>query len=516
MLHKDWFGIDIGKRAARVRSRPFGSIIMEALSNSLDADATTISITCGPKDGTRRDGDGLKAFEVTCTDNGTGCDDPEILRRVGSTTNDLHAGTRGRFGQGLIDLIAISEATEIRTHGHRLVFNKDGCKITTITNKVEGLSLNATLRHGGEGFGDLDDLFDRVILPEGVTLTLNGRPTASRVRAERLIPRIRLSTVIYDPGMDVVRKTTRHTTVELHTSHGDVPMIHELGIPVDTVPWELPYDINVMQKTPLDSDRNMLADKYKARLVSLLIPHAADEYIEFMDDHEELPSEIRNDEKNAESLGKASEPAKRKVVEKATGANYDDLVRRDPFNKDDKTESSELEAAKGKAPVNRRYFPPGVRALMGDLATVAKEHDRICKPHFTASSNFPPQTERQRECIAAYKVIAEALLEQTVCFDRIRGGECAAAWSDGTIKLNIDVDYLWDDPLSEESIGTILHECAHKFASGHGYDFASAVQRLGGKLAGWVGRNQQQWDELRDMLYGQQCAGTLAHAVTEE
>ena len=260
--HQGWFEVDIEKRAARVRSHPVPHILKEALSNSLDAGATDISITCKLADGKRRDSNGLRAFEVTCTDNGAGCDDPEILRRVGSTTNDLHAETRGRFGQGLIDLIAASEWAGIRTLGHRLIFDKDGCRITAIKNKVNGLSLALTLRHSGEGFEELDDYFRSVILPDGVTLTFNGSEIGQRV-PERLIPRIRLSTVVYDPAKDRVCRCHRHTTVEVHPQHNGSPMIHELGIPVDVAPWELPYDINVLQKTPLDTDRNMLPDKFK-------------------------------------------------------------------------------------------------------------------------------------------------------------------------------------------------------------------------------------------------------------
>ena len=62
--HREWFGVDTKKRAARVRSHPVPHIVKEALSNSLDAGATDISITCKLADGKRRDSNGLRAFEV--------------------------------------------------------------------------------------------------------------------------------------------------------------------------------------------------------------------------------------------------------------------------------------------------------------------------------------------------------------------------------------------------------------------------------------------------------------------
>lgn len=494
-IHKDWFGVDIKKRAARIRSHPLGHILKEALSNSLDAGATAVSMVCTPADGKRRDGDWLMAFEFTCTDNGRGCDDPEILRRVGSTTSDLHAETRGRFGQGLIDLIAVSESAEIRTLSHRLVFDKDGCRITAVRNTVSGLALTLTLRHGGEGSGELDDYFDRVILPDGVALTFNGREIGRRV-PKRLVAGVKLTTVLYDASKDCVRRCQRPTTVEIHPQHDGSPMIHELGIPVDAAPWELPYDINVLQKTPLDTDRNMLPDRYKDKLVSDLVGPMSDAYIEYMDEHGGAPAEIKDDRDNAASL---SDDARRKLVRTVTGADREDIVRRNPLDPDDISESQELEN-RGLVPVNRGSLPPGVSEALAGAPTVAAKHDELCKAHLGHDPNFPPETERQRVCIAAYRTIAEALLERRVGFTRFRGGP-GATWDDGVIGLNIDAGHLWNDPLGEESIGTILHESAHATVSGHAVAFAEEVQRLGGKLAGWVGQNQQRWDELRDRLY---------------
>ena len=486
--HRDWFGVDVGRRAARIRSRPLAHILKEALSNSLDAGAAAVSMTCRPG--------GPGAFEFTCTDDGRGCDEPEILRRVGSTTSDLHAGTRGRFGQGLIDLVAVSERAEIRTLGHRLVFDGDGCRITAAKVGFGGLSLTATLRRGGEGLDGLDDYFGSVILPDGVSLTFNGRRIARRV-PERLVEGLRLATVLYDPAEDRVRRRQRATAVEIHPRRGGSPMIHELGIPVDAAPWELPYDINVMQKTPLDADRDMLPDKYKEKLIGDLIGHMSDAYIEYMDARGEAPAEIADSRRNAASL---SDDARRKLVRTVTGADPDDIVRRNPLDPDDVGESQELES-RGLAPVNRGSLPRGVSEVLAGAPTVAAKHDEICKAHITGGADLPAETERQRACVAAYGTIAEALLGRRVGFTRFRGGT-RATWDGGSIGLNIDARGLWSDPLGEESIGTILHECAHAEVSGHAVAFAEEVQRLGGRLAGWVGRNHERWKELRTELYG--------------
>ena len=218
--YKDRFGVDVAKRAARVRGRPLPQIVKELLANSLDAGATEISLTCRRADGSRRDGAGLIAFELKCVDNGRGCAEPEVLRRVGSSTSDLHPETRGRFGQGLIDVVAICEQAEIRTLRHRLLFDDAGCTISVIKNPVQGMSVTALLRHAGEGCEELDAYFGSVILPSGVKCLFNDREVEHRCR-ERVVSDLKLATVVFDPQAGKFRHFQRVTNVEIYPRQGD-------------------------------------------------------------------------------------------------------------------------------------------------------------------------------------------------------------------------------------------------------------------------------------------------------
>ncbi|MCK4626650.1 MAG: hypothetical protein KAV00_15130 [Phycisphaerae bacterium] len=44
---------------------------------------------------------------------------------------------------------------EIETPGQRMVFKGDSSAVTTLTNKVEGLTLKARLRHSSDSFDEL-------------------------------------------------------------------------------------------------------------------------------------------------------------------------------------------------------------------------------------------------------------------------------------------------------------------------------------------------------------------------
>src|SRR5207244_3360179 len=117
--------------------------------------------------------------------------------------------------------------------------------------------------------------------------------------------------------------------VDLVSQATRAPMIYELGFPVDTAPWSLPYDINVLQKTPLDTERNLLPEAYKGLLIRTLIHHVSDLYASFMNDRSEVPLEIRNDGENAEQL---KQSVQERAVEITLGAKRQDIARENPFD----------------------------------------------------------------------------------------------------------------------------------------------------------------------------------------
>ena len=495
-MYPDWFSVDTAKRAAMARSRTLGQNLKELLANALDAKATQIGMTCTVAPEHRRDQSGLRAYLVTCADNGHGCPDPEILRTIGSSTSDLHPETRGRFGQGLIDVVAACESAEIRTLNRRLVFNDTGCIVSRVRNAVEGLAIEGILRHPGDGFAELREYFQSIIMPEGVELIFNGDRVEHRL-IERRVDGVKLQTVVYDPERGRDRKFFRETTVELVRQAIRAPMIFELGLPIDTAPWSLPYDINVLQKTPLDTERNLLPATYKESLIHSLIAYVSDLYEELMNDRNEVPTEIRNDSQNAERLGQS---AQERAVKITVGAEHKDIARENPFDEHNDSEAAELRERHGKKPVNTGSLPDGIRTLLTNTPTVAALHDELCKAHFQVGV-LPPETNHQYECLRMYAELASAILEMRVSCERVISDSIAAVWSTGTLSLNINVSHIWNDPLGEKSVALILHECAHHKVSGHSLAFQNEVARLGGRLAGWVAAHAEWWARWRAMLY---------------
>ena len=177
------------------------------------------------------------------------------------------------------------------------------------------------------------------------------------------------------------------------------------------------------------------------------------------------------------------------------------IVRRNPFDTDDLSESAELEQLHGYKPLSLNHLPRGVAHLLKDAPTVAKAHDDYCKVHFQYG-RVPSMTQRQKECMEMYSALASAILKRKIQCERAQGSGFGAAFKNGMISLNIDVSHLWDDPLGEQSLGIILHECAHDRVSGHSVSFQDEIARLGACLAAWVAGNPSWWQEWFRRLYG--------------
>lgn len=483
--HKDWFGVDVAKRAARVRSRPLSRVLMELVSNSLDAGATKIELSYGRMDHPRG-ANGLYRWEVRCTDNGRGCDKPEVLRRVGSSTSDLHPETRGRFGQGLIDFISTCLFAEVVTLRNRLDFDKRGCEVSRCGQVNPGMSIYAVVQHPEKEIAD--GLLHFIILPAGVELRLNGQFVVAP-RPVQFDLQCRLMTVLYDEQMERVKSYRRETKVEILPAAG-LPMIYELGMPVDVMPWALPFDVNVLQKTPLDVERDTLPLKYKESLLAQLAPLMAGEYEANIKANGRVPDELLNSAELAVSMPESTQDM---IARETVGAPPEKVVRRNPFDADDRSESQELEI-RGFTPVNMAALPNGVRALLrSSTQTVAEAHDMVCKPSFGSGALLAP-TEHQNKCLKFWCWLASGALGKDISCGLHSSSNTVAAFSPGLITWNIKEASLWRSPAGVYALGTLIHECAHDTVSGHSMEFCSAVEAVGARLALFIAKNHAEFN----------------------
>ena len=107
------------------------------------------------------------------------------------------------------------------------------------------------------------DKVKSIIVPNGVTLKVNGievdKPNIQK-SFETTLP-----TIISDEDGNL-KKSSRNTIVEIYPKSEDKGKIFELGIPV--VEIDLDYDVNVLQKVPLNKDRDNVTPAFRKQLAT--------------------------------------------------------------------------------------------------------------------------------------------------------------------------------------------------------------------------------------------------------
>jgi hypothetical protein len=252
-----WLQISTEGFASFNQSRPPGHLVKKLVQNAFDAiggAAGTVSLTY------HHDG---RAFYVECRDSGGGIGDLAALRVVYLTfKTDSHI-KRGRFGRGFKEILSVARSAVVASGSDTLEFAvENGRQITRrIANPkpIAGSQVAMTFTWPPETAEEFDRYFARFLVPEGVTLSLDGKRVKSRPVRHRI--EAQLTTEIYHVESHSWQKPRRKTVIELVAVKGEEePFIYEMGIPVACAEWTVPFHTNILQRVPMNPNRDALAE----------------------------------------------------------------------------------------------------------------------------------------------------------------------------------------------------------------------------------------------------------------
>jgi hypothetical protein len=176
---------------------------------------------------------------------------------------------RGRFnlGEKLVLALAV-EATVASTKG-TVHFSKEGREMGG-ERREAGSRFAATVRVTKDEVAEMEKAIFRLIQPGDVETTFNGKPLPRR----RCITSFQctLPTEIADEE-GALRRTERKTTIEVHeVLPGEEASVYEMGIPV-VASGDDRWHYNVLQKVPLNSDRDNVTPAYLRLLRTEVLNH---------------------------------------------------------------------------------------------------------------------------------------------------------------------------------------------------------------------------------------------------
>jgi len=247
-----WLSVDLDGLEQVLRRRgDFAWLLHELLQNVYDTAATKASVDVEPVPG-------RPLVRVSVVD-----DDPDGFRDLthaytlyAPSEKKAKPTSRGRYNMGEKLVLSFCEAAEVQSTTGTVVFRPDG-------TRGRGKKLRDV---GTEFFGILRLTREEVeIMLEGTKLLLPPIPTTVNgklldVRTPDHVFEHTLPTEIADDEGNL-RRTSRQTTVRVYKLRdGEIGRLYEMGIPV--VETGDPWTVEIMQKVPLNMDRDNVTPAY--------------------------------------------------------------------------------------------------------------------------------------------------------------------------------------------------------------------------------------------------------------
>lgn len=257
---KDWFAVHKEGLRQQIAEGGVKRALFELWQNAQDQNVTTVEITFAQEG---------RLFRLIVKD-----DDPEGFRDLthawtlfAPSEKKADPGKAGRFNLGEKLVLALCDRAMIATTKGTVTFDKTG-RVVSKKHRSAGSIFDGYVHCTAEEYREACEAFSTIVPRLGVRVRFNGTEIAERKPVQ--VIEETLPTVLADSMTGELRRTERKTIIEVHEPlPGETPMLYELGIPV--VATEDRWHYNVMQKVPLNRDRDNVPPSYLARLRAVVL-----------------------------------------------------------------------------------------------------------------------------------------------------------------------------------------------------------------------------------------------------
>ena len=468
-MQKPALEIDVKGYRQTLSNKGKPRILVEALANALDTEATVITVSFKQEKG---------RAELFVKDN-----DPDGFANLRDSYTLFAPSTRrddyeksGRFGQGDKEVVAIcvdgGSLHLVSTKG-TIHFNSEGRIERSDEKTSTGTELTASLKLNRFEADEFVELVTSLIVPEAIIFKFNNEVLPHRKPVK--VVRETLDTVTTDEEGNL-KETRRQTSVELYEPQsGETVYIYELGIPV--VEHDGRFHVNIKQKVPLNSARDNVRPAYLRKLRELVLNST----------HEFLSVEDMQSSWVRQVLPTASPEALRAHKDTVYGR---DAVTADPFN----PEANKRALDDGRTLIPGRAYDKVTWARLNSEG-ITQPSGQVFPTGIPTSPDGVPPIEvgdwtPAMHALAAYtRQIGEFLLgfEPRVEYlnKAIAGPHAIAMWGNQEITFNLRfLGKRWPEQATQEQVDELLiHEFAHHIESDHLTDrYNATLCKFGARL----------------------------------
>lgn len=260
MTASNWIEVDRAGLAQVIADRPKSFLLMELIQNALDEPGVTdvdVEVSHLP---------GTQTHLITVTDDAPDgyADIRHAWTMFAPSKKKGDPELRGRFNIGCKLVLALAKSAKVVSTKSAVVFDAKQGRRVSRERRDKGTQFNGLFVMSKAEVAEAIEQARRVIPPPGIRLRINDqlvqRP-GSIFHVEDVLP------TVYADEEGVLRNTRRKAKVEVYEPrHGERPTLFELGIPVVELDGDDPYHLNVLQRVPLNSDRDNVTPAYLRQL----------------------------------------------------------------------------------------------------------------------------------------------------------------------------------------------------------------------------------------------------------
>jgi len=399
---------------------------------------------------------------------------------------------RGRFNLGEKLVLSLAERAVISTVSGTVIFDRHGRTISQ-TRREKGSLVEVIVRMTKDEAEACRAVVERLLPPHGIRTEVSflwSGTTAEGLLGCRHRDRtieVTLPTLIADAEGNLIR-TRRKTSIELYDTRAcgeemEDAYLYEMGIPVVQLDGNDRWHLNVLQKVPLNMDRDNVTPAYLRELRVAVLNAMADQLTD------EQATDVWVTEASEDA--RCSPEAITAVVEKRFGELRVSFDPSDP-------EANALAFSKGYTVIPGRTLTPGQWENARQAGAVSPAGKVTPSPKVLTGPDGVPAIgledwSPEMKIIARFvRRLGELVLSKEVTTSYYRSSKLdfTAAWDRGvepTISFNLfrceyAIRRFSQNPV--HLLKLIIHEFAHQFSSNHlSEEFYDALTFCGAKIA---------------------------------
>lgn len=264
---KKRFEIDTHGFKIQMSEVPLHRLIQEIISNSKD-EKPVKNIDCD----LYRNDENLVVVHIV--DDGKGfrnTKDIYTLFRDSYKRTNRHQS--GMYNLGDKQFFAVAKSGYVRTKTTLIQFDEDERKTTKVLD--EGITVVHALFESDESIETMENEIKKLAMPEGKQFRVNGMIVPPKKLVKQFTANLR--TVVASGENQKMVQVLKEATVKLYEKDAEAkPIIYELGIPVQELEQDLKWNIDIQQKIPQTSARNVISDNYLQKLYAIITTNTID------------------------------------------------------------------------------------------------------------------------------------------------------------------------------------------------------------------------------------------------